>query len=62
MELKSIINDIKQPLNGHPHYKDVPLGDAEIQEVGELILDKYREFLPDDGNKPDCPRCPKKNG
>jgi hypothetical protein len=40
MELGKIINDIKPDKT----YKGLPLEDAEIKEVEEFILEKYKEF------------------
>jgi hypothetical protein len=40
MELGKIINDIKPDKT----YKGLPLEDAEIKEVEELILEKYEAF------------------
>lgn len=33
-----------EDINGYKCYKGMPLEDAEIQEVGELIIEKYQEF------------------
>ena len=41
-------------------YKGLPLENAEIKEIAELIIAGYKELIGDTGDVSGCSRCPKK--